>query len=64
MAIKEKRNLLSIKKLNKREKLKQLPSYCAKFQNMTFLEMVLKAFVASTCSTTQLGWIFKIIQMP
>jgi hypothetical protein len=55
MANKEKENLLGIKKSNKREKLKQLAFYCAKFQKMVFLEMVLKAFVTSTSSTTQLG---------
>jgi hypothetical protein len=55
MVIKEKENLLGIKKSNKREKLKQLASYCAKFQKMVFLEIVLKAFATSIGSTTQLG---------
>ncbi len=63
MVAKEKRNLLGIKKSNKKKKLKQLASYCAKFQKMVFLEMVLKVFATSTCSTTQLGWMFRKIQM-
>lgn len=64
MAIIENRNLLGIKKSNKKENMKQLASYYAKFQKMALLEMVLKAFATSTCSTTQLWWMFKIIQMP
>ncbi len=64
MATEEKRNLLGIQKFKKREKLKQLTSYCAKFQKITLLEMVLKAFATSTCSTTQLKWMFRITQMP
>jgi len=54
MAIIENRNLLGIKKSNKKENMKQLASYYAKFQKMALLEMVLKAFATSTCSTTQL----------
>jgi hypothetical protein len=44
--------------------LKQLAFYCAKFQKMALLEMLLKACTTSACSTTQLGWMLRIIQIP
>jgi hypothetical protein len=62
MVAKEKGNVLGIKGPNKGEKLKQLTSCDEKFLKDGFLNIVLKAFTTSTCSTTQLKWMLKIVQ--
>jgi len=53
MVVKEKRNLLSIKGPNKREKLRQMTSYHAEFlKDGSLKDGVKNTFVTSTYNTT------------
>jgi hypothetical protein len=52
MVAKEKRNLLNIKRPNKREKLRQMTSYHAKFlKDGSPKDGVKNTFATSTCNT-------------